>query len=173
MPHKDPEKRKAYRKAHREKTKLQAAAYRKVNREKTKSQAAAWYKANREKVRANHAAWNKANPEKRRAYVAAWQKANPEKKREKDARRRAALQGCRHFGPIPPHVLAARAEVFGNRCAYCGGPHEHWDHVIPASKKSWHIPANLRPACESCNTSKGAKALKEWLNRDHRTASAA
>lgn len=47
-------------------------------------------------------------------------------------------------------------------CIYCGGPHEHDDHVIPLSRGGTHERANLMPACASCNCSKGDKLLEEW-----------
>tara|TARA_Y100000004_G_scaffold79383_1_gene89241 strand:- start:43 stop:678 length:636 start_codon:yes stop_codon:yes gene_type:complete len=53
MPHKDPEKRKAYNKA--------------------------WYEANKEKIKARIKAWYEANKEKRKAYSKAWCEANKDK----------------------------------------------------------------------------------------------
>ena len=60
-------------------------------------------------------------------------------------------------------MLRDRATVFGNACAYCGGPHEHWDHVIPIARGGPHCLSNLRPACARCNLSKNDKTLREWV----------
>lgn len=51
-------------------------------------------------------------------------------------------------------------------CAYCG--FEDWfnlqiDHVIPMSKGGVHSVGNVVPACVSCNTSKQAQDLGNWL----------
>jgi 5-methylcytosine-specific restriction endonuclease McrA len=41
-------------------------------------------------------------------------------------------------------------------CWMCGGDADTVDHVKPLSKGGAHILANLRSACQSCNSSKGA-----------------
>lgn len=51
-------------------------------------------------------------------------------------------------------------------CAYCGdadGPFEV-DHVIPRASGGENGLDNLVVACRSCNRSKGAKPLDEWLS---------
>jgi hypothetical protein len=58
--------------------------------------------------------------------------------------------------------LNQRMSVFGYKCAYCGGPFEHVDHVIPLSRGGPHCLANLRPSCAHCNLSKNNKKLSEW-----------
>jgi 5-methylcytosine-specific restriction endonuclease McrA len=93
-----------------------------------------------------------------------WQLRNPEKVRENNRARAAKAP------PLPAEKLRARFSVFGDRCAYCRavGP-LHADHVIPLSRGGPHIVANIRPACRTCNCSKNAKPLKEWLaTREHR-----
>lgn len=62
---------------------------------------------------------------------------------------------------------ATRAKVYaehGTACAYCGDPDGTTiDHVIPRSKGGTDDLENLRPACRTCNTSKGTKDVDEWL----------
>ena len=60
--------------------------------------------------------------------------------------------------------LSQRMSVFNFNCAYCNGPFEHIDHVIPLSKGGLHCLSNLRPSCQSCNLSKHNKSLKNFLN---------
>lgn len=60
-----------------------------------------------------------------------------------------------------------RAEVIsrhGAVCHYCGAEDValQLDHVIPRSRGGSDLPENLVPACKPCNTSKGAKSVKEW-----------
>ncbi len=57
---------------------------------------------------------------------------------------------------------AARIAYYGGVCAYCEGPYEHLDHAIPLSRGGTGWPANLRPACASCNLSKHTKTPKEF-----------
>lgn len=42
-------------------------------------------------------------------------------------------------------------------CYICGGPFEEVDHIIPASRGGDDSPANLAPACRSCNRGAGGK----------------
>lgn len=58
--------------------------------------------------------------------------------------------------------LKARFDFYGGCCAYCGAPAESSDHVIPLSRGGSNWPANIRPACSSCNCRKSAKKLSVW-----------
>lgn len=55
----------------------------------------------------------------------------------------------------------------GTVCTYCGdteGPFA-FDHIFPVSRGGTNDPSNLTLACASCNGSKGAKTLREWVGR--------
>jgi len=65
----------------------------------------------------------------------------------------------------------AKEEYFSNRCAYCGaycrGSEElQMDHAIPINKSSLgeHRLGNLVPSCKDCNSKKGAKDFREFLD---------
>ena len=48
-------------------------------------------------------------------------------------------------------------------CAYCPRTTRlHIDHVVPLVRGGKHDISNIVPACESCNTSKGARLLSDW-----------
>lgn len=48
--------------------------------------------------------------------------------------------------------------IYKNCCAYCGKKKPlTQDHVIPISKGGAHTASNIIPACQSCNSSKGAR----------------
>lgn len=89
-----------------------------------------------------------------------WRKQNPERSREHVRSRRAKMQA------ISPELIEARFSMFGNACAYCGLDTcaLEADHVIPLSRGGKHIPANIRPACRTCNSSKSARKLSDWLS---------
>ena len=74
----------------------------------------------------------------------------------------AARKGAPSDGTATPERLALLLERFGGKCAYCGAPHEHWDHVVPISRGGEHSIRNLLPSCAPCNLSKGAKTIEEW-----------
>lgn len=66
---------------------------------------------------------------------------------------------------IPAHIRRDVFERDGHVCVYCGdtiGPF-HLDHVHPVSRGGRSEADNLVVACGSCNMSKGAKPLREWL----------
>ena len=59
---------------------------------------------------------------------------------------------------IPAAKIQARIDYYGGAGYLCGAPDaDTLDHVKPISKGGAHIPANLRPACLSCNSSKRDK----------------
>ena len=88
-------------------------------------------------------------------------RTHPEVHAAKQNRRRAS--NVRAAGSCSTEQLKARFEFYGNCCAYCGGPAETSDHVIALVRGGSNWPANIRPACTSCNSSKGAKRLfNEW-----------
>jgi 5-methylcytosine-specific restriction endonuclease McrA len=50
----------------------------------------------------------------------------------------------------------ARWDLWGGLCWLCGKEANGLDHVKPLAKGGSNWPANIRPACGSCNSSKGA-----------------
>ncbi len=59
------------------------------------------------------------------------------------------------LGKFTSEQLMARFAFYGGRCWICGKPATTIDHVIPISKGGTNWPANLRPACRTCNARKG------------------
>ena len=62
------------------------------------------------------------------------------------------------------HVGLSRRGVFardGWRCAYCRGPAETIDHVVPRSRGGRHAWENVVAACARCNHTKGDRTLAE------------
>lgn len=55
------------------------------------------------------------------------------------------------------------------KCVYCGEKHHTWDHLNPLIKNGeptgyYTEINNLVPCCNSCNSSKGKKTWKEFLD---------
>lgn len=48
----------------------------------------------------------------------------------------------------------AKVAYWGDRCWCCGGDWSAMDHVKPIAKGGSHMLCNLRPICQSCNSSK-------------------
>lgn len=116
-----------------------------------------WRLANPEKMAAARAAWEVANPDTRRKYRRDRKKMDPISNRNyvraRSARKRAAT-----VLPVPAEALRQRLAYYGHRCWMCGSPERITvDHVKPLSKGGAHMLCNLRPACDDCNTRKGAR----------------
>jgi 5-methylcytosine-specific restriction endonuclease McrA len=141
-----------------------------------------WYGSNAETVNERARLWEKANPEKvseknRRCYednrrkraedFKRWAAANPGYKRRQYAanpgtyaeigRRRRARKASVLTVPFTAAQLAQRMAYWGDRCWMCSGQYDEVDHVIPIALGGPHCLSNLRPACRSCNASKGAR----------------
>lgn len=72
-------------------------------------------------------------------------------------RRRSRVKAAE--GSFTREEWIALCHSYAGRCAYC---HQRVnrltvDHVIPLSKGGSNCIANIRPACGSCNSSKGAR----------------
>ena len=119
-----------------------------------------FYAANRERLLAVSRRYARLHRAEKAARNAAWRHAHPENIRRLGIRRRARELNAP--GTTTPQQIAARVDFYGNRCAYCDGPYEHLDHVIPLARGGSNWPANLRPACARCNLEKQARKLSEW-----------
>jgi 5-methylcytosine-specific restriction endonuclease McrA len=62
-----------------------------------------------------------------------------------------------------------RVKQFGGRCAYCGGPFEHLDHLVPISRGGTHAIENLFPACSPCNLEKSGMMPFDWFMKKYGT----
>jgi 5-methylcytosine-specific restriction endonuclease McrA len=115
--------------------------------------------------RCNQLASYSANRSDRIASANAWQRVNIVQRRTNLARYKARRRGWEAEGP---GVLACEwldiLDQYGWQCAYCfcDGAMQ-MDHVIPLSRGGEHSSHNIVPACASCNGSKGAKLLSEWI----------
>ncbi|MGY5131292.1 HNH endonuclease [Streptomyces nigrescens] len=81
-----------------------------------------------------------------------------DKRHELSAKRRATAAGVEHES----YSRTAIMRRWGYRCAYCDERATHLDHVTPISKGGADREANMLPACQRCNLTKGAKTLAEW-----------
>lgn len=79
----------------------------------------------------------------------------------------AGIEGDVYTRVNPPSWHETRLRIFardGFRCTYCGrNENLQCDHIIPVVQGGSDLDDNLTTACRSCNASKGAKSLEEWL----------
>ena len=74
------------------------------------------------------------------------------------------LRGSIHIGSF---VIDEKAKIRNSDiCCYCGGESDlTLDHLIPQFKGGRHSADNLVVACRSCNSSKKALDLLEWMDK--------
>lgn len=132
-----------------------------------------WYRQNadseRERSREIMRVLRRERPELSRATDARYRQNHPELVREREranTHQRRALKAATARsilgGYSYRYMVDFIAELLTNPCDYCGGPGETLDHIVPLSRGGLHIPANLAPACLSCNSSKSNRLLHEW-----------
>ncbi len=145
--------RQRYYRAHPEKWCEYKRQWRRANPSREATLARQRYERNKPARQARARSYAATHQAQRRDALRAWTAANRETVREYGRKRRAAkkLGPC---DPIKPELLTAKLAYWGWQCWLCGDEPTAWDHVKPLSKGGAHIPANLRPACTSCNSSK-------------------
>ena len=170
-PERQAEYNRQYRERHPERKTEDDRRYYERHRQRAIDNARDWALANPERkyeIQRRYEALKKAlrrdahlNPEELRAVrvirnrenVRRWRELYPERARTLRLRRRTAQGSC------SPAQWGARLAYYGWRCWMCGAPWEHIDHVIPIVRGGSNWPANLRPACQPCNSRKGARLI--------------
>ena len=143
-----------------------AKKYRKNNPDRIKKLKRKCYLKNKDKVLESNKRWARENRKKvnecNRKYNKRYREKHPEKSRNYTRIRRARKKGAK--GCFTHEQVKARFHYYGNRCYYCGCDGKMTlDHRIPLSKGGTNWPANIVPACMSCNSSKRNKTEKEFL----------
>ncbi len=113
----------------------------------------AYYLRNRDAIKGKVTKWTEENTETVRAIA-----------RRKAHRRRGRRVAAK--GEYTETQWQDRLAFYGFRCYLCSiewfslDPFDRTvDHVIPLSRGGTNWPANLRPACRSCNSSKNPKSV--------------
>jgi hypothetical protein len=148
---------KAWYEANREEKKASSKAYREANPEKIKARRKAYCEANREKIKASSKTYREANSEKIKAYDKA-RHGTPARKFS-EYKNNARVRG------IPFLMEFQQFEgLWQKPCYYCGAEIKTIGLDRVYNDGPYHID-NVVPCCQSCNTSKGALPLEEWLER--------
>jgi 5-methylcytosine-specific restriction endonuclease McrA len=139
-----------------------AKRYRENHRESTSKTKAKWAKENKDKVRASQRKYVVTHPLERQKSVSNWIKNNNDKINFYSRNYSAKKRGSK----INDFTLEEWAELqkeHNYSCFYCGCTDKKLtqDHVYPISRGGNHTKSNIVPACQSCNSRKGAKILGE------------
>ena len=132
-----------------------ARQWRQGNNEATRRHKRDARRRNPERHREANRRYYAANAERLRDYQRQWKADHPEMVALWHAERRSRKRGAPTV-PFTASQLAARIAYFAGRCWICGGVADSLDHVKPLAVGGAHMLANIRPACTSCNSSKGA-----------------
>lgn len=149
------EKQQVYRSENPDKIKLRNAHYNANNSDKINERVARYRSNNSDKISEYHKHYYNENKEKIQRQQREYIISNPDKVLIKNNRRRARKQNA--AGNCDVIKLNNRKAVYGNKCYLCGDEATAIDHVKPLLNGGSNWPANLRPICWSCNSSKGAK----------------
>jgi 5-methylcytosine-specific restriction endonuclease McrA len=132
----------------------------------SKSSVQGWCSNNRERRRAIVKRYDDVNRDRRRVIAARARANKPwlyaKYARDYYARKMGAKGSCTE------EQLLARLEMFGGLCYLCGKAGKEVDHVIPLNKGGSDWPANLRPACRSCNAKKSDKDWRPYIYKTTR-----
>lgn len=133
-------------------------------RRRNVERATAWNQANRERHR------QIARKSDRKRYVPRPKPSEAEMARRKEVRRQLTNERIKAWklthlsnsfvnkeNRLRARDLRLKWRYWGGLCWMCRKPATTWDHVKPLSKGGSFSLANLRPACKSCNSQKGAK----------------
>ena len=116
------------------------------------------YEENRQDYIDRAKAWEKKQgPEYKRARASKYRHENRDKCNEHLRGKRAKL------GSFSWVLWRERLNYYDGKCVYCGSEEKiEIEHRIPVSRGGTNLPANLVPACMSCNRSKGTMTESEY-----------
>lgn len=154
----DPE---AYRRAERERFARRKAADPDAIRAHRRHAARRYRARHPERVREAYQRWYESGGREHQARALMRRyRSDPTPFLARQHQRRALQNGAP--GKCGAIELKARWDYYGGLCYLCGNPANSIDHVIPLTGGGSNWPANLRPACRSCNSAKGARPLREY-----------
>ena len=97
------------------------------------------------------------------AYQRAWNAAHPGARAPWDHARRTRARVA--AGSFTAAEWLDKLTLFANCCIYCGEKKKPTiDHKVPLARGGTNDISNLVPACGSCNSRKGTKTAKEFLD---------
>ncbi|WP_327712384.1 HNH endonuclease [Streptomyces sp. NBC_00464] len=118
---------------------------------------------------AQHDRGRSQSPE-RQEYNRRWRESNQERRKAHLIKSRILYRARKAAATVVPftvdEMLADWEEYDLYGCAFCGGPYEEIEHLMPLSRGGEHSLANIVPSCIECNRGVGGKHDRnpyEWL----------
>lgn len=163
----NPERLKAYAEANRSRMLATQRAYNKKRRLNP---------AHVAELKKRHKLYNDAHKEQRHAYMLRYYEENKDaclrNSKLQWSKRRALKQAATvNLAGIKAFIAGVKSKPFAT-CYYCGARVSttksralHFDHIVALSQGGAHSVENLCVACETCNCTKHARPLSEWLKQ--------
>lgn len=157
----------AIRKAkYAEAARLSTQRWRAANKDyiRTKARECYYPNRNRAKLAANNRRYQERHPERVLATKRSWCARNPAKSAEYDSRRRAHMLAV-EVNDFTAAQWQETLAYFSHACAYCLRTDVPLtiEHMTPVSRGGSHTASNIIPACKSCNCSKHARTVLEFV----------
>jgi 5-methylcytosine-specific restriction endonuclease McrA len=137
---------------------------------KRKTCVAQYVDKNRDAIREKQREYYQSNKEARRAKIAEWQAKNPEK--YKEIKRAGTLNRLAlKKNAEGRHTIHDIKRIHNDQKGICNAcscdliDGYHVDHIVPLARGGSNWPDNLQLLCPSCNTSKGAKTMEEFMKK--------
>lgn len=178
------EQHRAWKAANRARILITNRAWRRANPERQRNYTKKWVQnnleralklrrarttANQLRIKEQNRLWRATNRERRRETDRAWCARNPTMRAYYMSLRRARTLSAPGADYTTPQHIKWRWEMWGNRCYICGAQADSTDHVIAAVRGGSYWPANLRPICTPCNSSKHKHPLQDFLRFTNKT----
>ena len=155
---------KKYRQENREHILETGQQYRQENKEIIRTKDKEYRDKNREHRREYAREYARKTKEVRHLYRKKYLLEHPEKPKTWKAIRKTRER--KSLTEITNQQWEIKKEFFNYECAYCGNTARlQRDHFIPVSKGGGCTEVNIIPACDKCNSSKGANAPFEWFSK--------
>jgi hypothetical protein len=171
MAYKNPEDRKAYREANREKITAYKKAWREANREKIEAYNTAYREANKERIKARDKAYRETNKETLAAKTKAWRETHPEKALLKRARARANKIGQEFNIDESDIVIPAVCPILGIELKLADGRMEPGSPSLDRIDNSkGYIKGNVAVISNRANriksncTADDLRRIAEWID---------
>ena len=158
------EKNCEYRKANWDSFTENRKKYEEANKEVMTEKRKLYYQENKQIISSKKRVYALKNKGKFAQYYLEWARENVTKCKIKRHKREALIKNLE--SNLTKEQWANAKIAFNNSCAYCGEESTlQQERFIALDKGGEYSAANIIPACQSCNCSKGNRDFFEWYPR--------
>lgn len=150
-----------WRQANRDKVKAINKRHYQKNSDSLRKKGSEYYSKNSVAAKERARKYRANNKDKAYKTTREWVKRNRARVSAYSSKRRSLEANAE--GNCSPEKWINRLDYYGGRCVYCGSEvNITMEHRIPLSRGGTNWPANIVPACRSCNCKKNTKTEFEF-----------